>query len=145
VTDMVGSEGVSEEKPVLRIMVVEDNVSLAQTIGWLVEAMGHEYKLTYSGFEAIEQFKAYGPDVLFLDIGLPGMSGYELCEYLKSQPELADTIFIAQTGWNTEEHREKIRAAGFHHHVVKPPSFEFVDKLLGDIARDLPRFRKAAP
>jgi CheY-like chemotaxis protein len=144
VADTVDSEGVSDEKPVLRIMVVEDNVNLAQTIGWLVEAMGHEYRLTYSGPEAIEQFKAYGPDVLLLDIGLPGMSGYELCAYLKAQPELADTIFIAQTGWDTHDHREKIREAGFHHHVVKPPSFELVDKLLADIARDLPRFRKPA-
>jgi CheY-like chemotaxis protein len=139
---MIDSAGVSLEKPALRIMVVEDNVSLAQTTGWLVEAMGHEYILSYSGLEALAQFRDYQPDVLFLDIGMPDMSGYELCALLKRQPELNDAIFIAQTGWDTQEHRDKICAAGFHHHMVKPPGFEAVDALLSEIAANLPRFQK---
>jgi CheY-like chemotaxis protein len=116
-------------------MIVEDNDALAQTTGWLVEAMGYDYRLARSGTEALAVAGEYRPHVMMLDIGLPGMSGYDLCRTLRQNPVLKTTVFIAQTGWGQDEHRQMARDAGFHHHMVKPLSFDALEKLLGTIEK----------
>jgi len=123
----------------LRIMIVEDNEALAQTTGWLVEMLGYDYKLASNGQQAIDMAKEYHPDVMMLDIGLPGMSGYDLCRALKPMPELVNTVFIAQTGWGESEHRRLTREAGFDHHLVKPLYLEALQSLLGDIEAKVKR------
>lgn len=119
----------------MRVMIVEDNDALAQTTGWLVEAMGYDYRLARSGTEALAVAGEYQPHVMMLDIGLPGMSGYDLCRTLRQNPVLKTTVFIAQTGWGQDEHRQMARDAGFHHHLVKPLSFDTLEKLLGTIEK----------
>jgi len=119
----------------MRVMIVEDNEALAQTTGWLVEMLGYDYRLALSGTAALEQADAYRPHVMMLDLGLPGISGYDLCRTLRTHPELADTVFIAQTGWSEAEHRRMTAEAGFHHHLVKPLALEKLEAVLGDIAR----------
>ena len=123
----------------MRIMIVEDNEALAQTTGWLVEMLGYDYKLAANGKQAIEMAPQYRPDVMMLDIGLPGMNGYELCQALKSMPEMAKTVFIAQTGWGESEHRRLTREAGFDHHMVKPLYLEALKSLLGEIEATVSR------
>jgi CheY-like chemotaxis protein len=123
----------------LRVMIVEDNEALAQTTGWLVEMLGYDYRLAANGKQAIEMAKDYRPDVMMLDIGLPGMNGYELCQVLKPMPELADTVFIAQTGWGESEHRRLTKEAGFDHHLVKPLYLEALQTLLGEIEAKVKR------
>jgi len=123
----------------MRVMIVEDNEALAQTTGWLVEMLGYDYRLASNGKQAIEMAREYQPDVMMLDIGLPGMNGYELCQALKPMPELANTVFIAQTGWGESEHRRLTREAGFDHHLVKPLYLEALQSLLGEIEAQVQR------
>ena len=123
----------------MRIMIVEDNEALAQTTGWLVEMLGYDYTLAAHGKQAIEMAPQYRPDVMMLDIGLPGMNGYELCQHLKLMPEMAKTVFIAQTGWGESEHRRLTREAGFDHHMVKPLYLEALQTLLGEIEAKVSR------
>ncbi|MGZ3306455.1 MAG: ATP-binding response regulator, partial [Asticcacaulis sp.] len=104
----------------LRILVVEDNEALAQTTGWMVEMLGHDYRLAHNAADALAVAADYLPDVVIMDIGLPGMNGYDLCVRMNQEPHLADTVFIAQTGWGQDEHRQRAREAGFVHHMVKP-------------------------
>lgn len=119
----------------LRIMIVEDNEALAQTTGWMVEMLGHDYTIANNGTEAIALSKEYLPDVVMMDIGLPGMNGYDLCAAMKPEPHLKNTVFIAQTGWGQDEHRQRAKEAGFDHHLVKPVYLELLQEVLGDIAK----------
>lgn len=119
----------------LRIMIVEDNEALAQTTGWMVEMLGHDYKIASNGPDAIALSKDYLPDVIMMDIGLPGMNGYDLCAAMKPEPHLRNTVFIAQTGWGQDEHRQRAKDAGFDHHLVKPVYLELLQEVLGDIAK----------
>jgi CheY-like chemotaxis protein len=119
----------------MRVMIVEDNEALAQTTGWLIEMIGYDYKLAANGKEALAAYAEYKPDVFMIDIGLPGMNGYDLCRELKSRPDIGQTIFIAQTGWGEAEHRRLTAEAGFDHHLVKPLYLETLENLLGEIAK----------
>ncbi len=121
----------------LRILIIEDNEALAQTTGWMVEMLGHDYRMAHNGPDAIGMAKAYLPDVIMMDIGLPGMNGYDLCALMKKEPHLKDTVFIAQTGWGQDEHRLRAREAGVDHHLVKPVYVELLQDLLGGIETGL--------
>lgn len=117
----------------LRVLIVEDNEALAKTTGWLVEALGYDYRLAHNGKDAVDIAAEYRPQVVMMDIGLPGMNGYDLCRLMRAEPHLADTIFIAQTGWGQSEHRQMAQEAGFHHHMVKPIDFAKLQETLADI------------
>jgi len=119
----------------LRILIVEDNPALAQTTGWLVEALGHDYRVAHNGKDALAEADAFRPDVVMLDIGLPGMNGYDICRAMRQNPALASTLFIAQTGWGQSEHKQMATAAGFHHHMVKPIDYDRLQELLDIRAR----------
>lgn len=119
----------------LRVMIVEDNEALAQTTGWLIEMLGYDYRLAGSAQQALADVKAYAPHVMMLDLGLPGMNGYDLCRALRADSDLRDTVFVAQTGWGEAEHRRMSAEAGFHHHLVKPVYLEALEDVLGGIAR----------
>ncbi len=120
---------------ILRVMIVEDNEALAQTTGWLIEMLGYDYKLAGSAHQALAEVTAYAPHVMMLDLGLPGMNGYDLCRALRADPGLKDTVFVAQTGWGEAEHRRMSAEAGFHHHLVKPVYLEALEDMLNGIAR----------
>ena len=87
---------------------------------WTVEMLGHSVKMATDGPAAIALAKSFLPDVVLLDIGLPGMNGYDICQAMRREPALRHTVFVAQTGWGQKEHRERSKAAGFDHHLVKP-------------------------
>jgi CheY-like chemotaxis protein len=114
----------------LRVMIVDDNDASAKTLGWAIEAAGHEVMIADSGQAAIENVKEFLPQVVLLDIGLPGMNGFEICQVMRQMPELAKTTFIAQTGWSTDEHKRMAAEAGFDHHLVKPVSLARIEELL---------------
>lgn len=121
----------------LRVLVVDDNEASAKTMGWAKEMLGHQIKLAHNGSDAIRISDEFVPQLVLLDIGLPGMNGYEICQRLQQNPKLAKTIFVAQTGWGEEKHRESTKAAGFHHHLVKPVPLEMLEELLTDIQPQL--------
>ncbi len=120
-------------KPPLNILVVDDNVPSAKTIGWMLELAGYEYSIVHTGTEAIEAAKKLKPDVILLDIGLPGISGYDVCRELRKDNDFKNTIMIAQTGWGQERDRQMAKEAGFDHHLIKPVNFDDFSKLIGEI------------
>jgi signal transduction histidine kinase len=117
----------------LKVLVVDDNEAVAQTVGWMLEAIGHDYRLVYDGRDALEAAKDYRPDVILLDIGLPGMDGYSVCRALREQEAFRNTAIIAQTGWGQERDKALASEAGFNQHIVKPVGLDKLEQLLADI------------
>jgi len=119
-----------EASPSYRILVVDDNKDCAKVLMWTLELLGHTAQVAYNGQSAIALAKSFHPDVVFLDIGLPGMNGYEVCKAMRNEPILQNTFFVAQTGWGQNEHRERSKEAGFDHHLVKPIDIEVLKNIL---------------
>jgi signal transduction histidine kinase/ActR/RegA family two-component response regulator len=103
-----------------RILVVDDNHDSADSSAILLKMLGADVHLTYDGPSALEAIDSYRPDVVLLDIGLPGMNGHEVARRIRKRPELDHLTLIAITGWGQAEDRARSRAAGFQHHLVKP-------------------------
>jgi signal transduction histidine kinase len=117
----------------LKVLVVDDNEAVAQTVGWMLEAIGHDYRLVYDGRAALRAAQDYRPDAILLDIGLPGMDGYAVCRALRQQDAFRNTAIIAQTGWGQERDKALASEAGFDHHIVKPVGLDKLERLLADI------------
>ena len=113
-----------------RILVVDDNIDAAQTMSMLLNFSGHDARAAFSGLEALDAAIAFSPEIVFLDIGLPGMNGYEVAQRLLACPATASAKLIALTGWGTEEDIQKSKKAGFHAHLTKPVDPDAVDDLL---------------
>jgi two-component system CheB/CheR fusion protein len=103
-----------------RVLVVDDNRDSAESLAMMFGLDGHEVHLAYDGPAAVEAALAYRPEVIFLDIGLPGLDGYEVARRLRGMPELAGVLLVAMTGYGQEEDRRRCRDAGFDLHLVKP-------------------------
>lgn len=121
--------------PQQRLMVVDDNRDAALTLSLLLETTGHKVSVSYSAEDALETARRIAPAVMFLDIGLPDMEGYELARQLRRLPETANCILVAVTGHGRPENKEKARQAGFDHHFVKPVKLGAVLALLATIER----------
>ncbi|MGH8323057.1 MAG: hybrid sensor histidine kinase/response regulator, partial [Steroidobacteraceae bacterium] len=116
-----------------RLMVVDDNRDAAESMSMLFELWGHEVICAYDGRAALEAAVKYRPDAVFLDIGLPGMDGYEIAERLRELPQSARTVLVAITGYGQDEDRRRSREAGIDHHLVKPVAPEALHKLLDSL------------
>ena len=103
-----------------RILVVDDNADNADSLGRLLERMGYEAATAYDGHSALERARTFEADVIFLDLGMPGLDGFEVCRRLREQPAAKRPSIVALTGWSREEDRERTRDAGFDSHLVKP-------------------------
>ena len=103
-----------------RVLVVDDNRDAADSLSMLLALQGHTAEVAYSGCEAIRRAKTFLPEVALLDIGLPGMNGYELAQELRAMPQLDGICLIALTGYAQPEDYQRTRQAGFDHHMVKP-------------------------
>lgn len=119
--------------PSLNVLVVDDNLASAKTIGWMLELIGHRYTLAHDGPEALQTAHSLRPDAILLDIGLPGMNGYDVCRELRKDPAFQRTVMIAQTGWGQERDRRLAREAGFDHHLIKPVNLQELTGLLAKI------------
>jgi signal transduction histidine kinase len=117
----------------LKVLVVDDNEAVAQTVGWMLEAIGHDYRIVHSGREALPAAREFRPDAILLDIGLPGMDGYAVCRALRQEDAFKQTPIIAQTGWGQESDKAQATAAGFDHHLVKPIALAQLEGLLAGI------------
>lgn len=125
----------AENPHIYRLLVVDDNENCAKVIMWGLEALGHTAQMATDGQTAIALAKSFIPDAVLLDIGLPGMNGYEICQAMRKEPSLSHTVFIAQTGWSLKEHKERSLKAGFDYHLVKPVDIEALKKLLDNLAK----------
>ncbi|MBI3947388.1 MAG: PAS domain-containing protein [Armatimonadetes bacterium] len=103
-----------------KILLVEDNADAAEVLGMLLEAEGHEVVVAHDGPAAVHLAEAYLPEAALIDIGLPGMDGYEVARRLRRNPALNGTKLVALTGYGQDEDRERSREAGFDEHLVKP-------------------------
>ena len=112
-----------EPAPTYRILVVDDNKDAATSLSTLLQITGHETATAFDGPTALEAMERHRPDVVLLDIGLPGLTGYEVCRRARAQPWGGDITFIALTGWGQEEDRRRTQEAGFDSHLVKPVEF----------------------
>ncbi|MGZ5033670.1 MAG: hybrid sensor histidine kinase/response regulator [Usitatibacter sp.] len=102
------------------ILVVDDNADTATSMAVLLRLVGHDVEIEHDGLAALKRIAAKAPDVLLLDIGLPGMSGYEVAKQLRSRPEGQAIKIFAMTGYGQEEDRKRSLASGFDGHLVKP-------------------------
>ena len=106
-----------------RILVVDDNCDAADTLAELLEMYGHTVRTAYTGAQAIERTLAFTPDIVFLDIGLPDMSGYEVAGKLRQLPIPQQFLLVALTGYGQEHDRQTALQAGFNEHFAKPVDF----------------------
>jgi CheY-like chemotaxis protein len=117
-----------------RILVVDDNTDSAVSLAMLLRIEGNETFTAHDGVEAVAEAEKHRPDVILLDIGLPKMSGHEVCRHIRRQPWGQNIALVALTGWGQEEDRRKSREAGFDGHLVKPVDFEKLSDLLSSLA-----------
>ena len=119
----------------LRVLIVEDNLDAAEMLELAVRSLGHITRLSHDGASAVTATIAFAPDVIFLDIGLPVMNGYEVARKVRSMPELNHVHIAAVTGWGQEEDRRKARDAGCDSHFTKPLSPAILEDFLATIAQ----------
>ncbi|MGE5641035.1 MAG: PAS domain S-box protein [Clostridia bacterium] len=112
-----------------RVLIVDDNADAAHTLDVLLKALGHETRVVYDGKDAVRAFDEFQPNLVLLDIGLPGMSGYEVAQLLRSRGRRGVRI-VALTGWGQAEDRRRSREAGFDLHLVKPIDEEALQSAL---------------
>ncbi|HLU50452.1 MAG TPA: ATP-binding protein, partial [Planctomycetota bacterium] len=103
-----------------RVLLVEDSRELAEEFTRVLESYGHSVRVSHDAESALASFEDEPPEAALIDIGLPGMNGYEICRELRRNPLFADTLIVAQTGWGQDRHREMAWFAGFNEHLVKP-------------------------
>lgn len=113
-----------------RVLVVDDNADAANSLAKLLELTGHEARTAYDGPSALEAARAYRPDLILLDIGLPNLDGYEVARRLRKQPDNERTLIVALTGYGQDADQRRSRAVGFDCHLVKPVDFDMIQLLL---------------
>lgn len=118
----------------LRVLVVDDNVDVAETLGWLLSEMGHDYRLVHDSRLAQDAARDFRPQAVLLDIGMPGMDGYEVCRAFRQDPLLRETPIIAQSGWGQANDKSETARAGFDHHIVKPVGYGDLERVLASVA-----------
>ena len=111
-------------------MVVDDNVEAAESLAVLLEMTGHAVRLAYDGPSALEAVLAHRPDVVLLDIGLPGLDGFEVTQRIRKQPALDGVTLVALTGYGQDSDRQRALDVGFDYHLVKPADFGEIEKIL---------------
>ena len=118
----------------LRVLVVDDNVDAALTLSMILEAGGHTTRVAHDGVAALEAAPGFAPQVAFLDIGMPGLNGYETASAMRRMPGLEGITLVALTGWGSESDRLRSSEAGFDHHLTKPAQLAAVQDLLAGLA-----------
>ncbi|HTX23390.1 MAG TPA: response regulator [Steroidobacteraceae bacterium] len=121
-----------------RVLVVDDNVDAAESIAMLLSLEGHEVRCVHAAEQALETARAFHPDLVLLDIGLPGMDGYEVARRLRSEQRIERLRIVAVTGYGQQSDRARALDAGFDQHLVKPIDLEALHEVLGSIAPPSP-------
>jgi CheY-like chemotaxis protein len=121
-----------------RVLVADDNRDAVDSLALLLESFGYEALIARSGPEALEVGNSNQPDVVVMDIGMPGMTGYETARRIRQHSWGRSALLIAVTGWGQEEDKLQAREAGFDHHLSKPVDVEDILRLLGDFLKQMP-------
>lgn len=116
-----------------RLLVVDDNKDAAVSLAILLRLQGHDVQVAHDGRSALELAAQFLPRIVFLDIGMPGMDGYEVARQMRQIPELKDATLAALTGWGQHEDRRRTTEAGFNHHLVKPPDPKALEAVMAEL------------
>src|SRR5690606_41094494 len=114
----------------LQVLVVDDNTDAAESLGVPLDIEGHAAHIAHTGAEALQLAQSQPLDVVFLDIGLPDMTGYDVAKRMRMLPGMQKTLLVALTGWGTQDDRQRTRDAGFDRHLTKPAELPAVEELL---------------
>jgi CheY-like chemotaxis protein/two-component sensor histidine kinase len=131
-----GPDVASESQQQRRVLIVDDNQDSADSLAMLMQITGNKTYMAHDGVEAVEAVEKYRPEVVLLDIGLPGLDGHEVCRRVREQPWGKDIVVIALTGWGQEDDRRKSEEAGFDGHLVKPVDYDKLLELLASLTNE---------
>jgi CheY-like chemotaxis protein len=130
----------------LRVLIVDDNADTAMGLSLLMRALGHESRITHDGLSAVEAAKEYRPNLVLLDISLPGITGYEVAKRLRQQAILKDSVLVAVTAWSQSEAKRLAAEAGFDHHLAKPADFDTLQQIVAAVEKEqIETSRRIAP
>ena len=121
-----------------RVLVIEDNVDAADSLKIALEFVGHDVQVAYDGPSGLARARDSHPEVVLCDIGLPGMSGYDVARAFSKDDELRGAVLIALSGYGLPEDKERARSSGFARHVTKPLSFEALEQVLDSASAGVP-------
>jgi CheY-like chemotaxis protein len=113
-----------------RVLIADDNFDSASSLSLMLQVMGNEVRVAHDGVEALAVAESFHPDAVLLDIGMPGLNGYEVCRKLRERPATSKAMIVALTGWGQEEDRRRSREFGFDQHLVKPVEPSTLEALL---------------
>lgn len=114
----------------VRVLIADDNVDSADSLGLLLNLLGVEVRVAHDGLEAIAVGREYRPNVVLLDIAMPRLNGHEAARQIRQEEWGRQAKLVAITGWSDDRHKEQTRAAGFDDHLVKPVALDDLKKLL---------------
>jgi CheY-like chemotaxis protein len=117
------------------VLVADDNRDGADIMALLLQQYGYDVSVAHSGPDALATAARNKPEIVILDIGMPGMSGYEVAQRIRAEPWGKRTLLIALTGWGQEEDKRKAFDAGFDHHLIKPIDPDALEALMGSALR----------
>jgi CheY-like chemotaxis protein len=132
----------------LKVLVVDDNVDAADTLATVLEMTGRTTRTVRDGASVLRAATEFAPDVILLDIGLPGMSGHEVAQQLRADERFSRTVLIAVTGWGSDTDRQRSRESGFDEHLTKPIDLAALEPLLQRMTSRphvVPRAERARP
>lgn len=116
----------------LRVLVVDDNVDNAESLTALLALLGYEIATAHDGNAALQQVERFRPDVVFLDIGLPGMSGHDVARCIRARDDISRVFLVAVTGWGQADDLVRSQEAGFDRHIVKPVTFAGLKEIMAE-------------
>jgi signal transduction histidine kinase/DNA-binding response OmpR family regulator len=122
-----------EERAQRRILVVDDNVDLASSLAMMLQMLGHEVRTEHDGAAAVEAVPQFEPDLIFLDIGMPRMNGYETCRHIRGGERGHEPVIVALSGWGQDHDKERSREAGMDLHLVKPFDPALLESMLSTL------------
>jgi CheY-like chemotaxis protein len=114
----------------LKVVIADDNIDAAESLATVLQLGGHKTVIAYDGYDALKQILESRPEVAFLDIGMPGLTGYEVAKMIRNTPGLESAVLVALTGWGAGHDQAKAKEAGFDHHLTKPADIAAINTLL---------------
>jgi CheY-like chemotaxis protein len=115
------------------VLVVDDNFDAAQTLAVLLRVNGHQVQVAHDGPTAVEAARVYRPNLILLDIGLPGMNGFEVAKKVRNELDLGNVVLVAMTGYGQDADKQRSQESGFDFHLVKPTNFSAVKQILASV------------
>jgi len=141
--DAPSTNGASvEASPGRRILIVDDNRDAANSLALMLRLVGADVQVVYDGHSALEAIRICRPSVIFMDLGMPGMDGCEVARQIRQDPQNAELLLVALTGWGQEEDRRRSQDAGFDHHLVKPVDLSALQTLLASCEDSMRRYTR---